>query len=237
MTRPAVLRRASAVLGAGALLVLAAGCGNGVQTTAAGSAVPAPSQSSVSPTSSTSPTPDDSTTSSSSGSGSSTATSTPSSSSESTSSSPSSTPAGTPTCTLGDLDLGVKTADGGGAAGSVYVLLTFTNTSASSCNLYGYPGVAFVGDKNGTQLGSAATRAENGKAGVVKLASGEATTALLQIANAGNFDAKSCAPTTSDGFRVYPPASTTAAYVPYKTQACQRTDVKQLQVSPVGTSG
>ncbi len=115
--------------------------------------------------------------------------------------------------------------------------MSFTNHSGSSCALYGYPGVSFVGDGNGTQLGAAARRSSDGKERTVDLGAGETTTALLQIANAGNFDAKSCAPTTSDGFRVYPPASKTSAYVSYKTQACQRSGARQLSVSPVGTSG
>lgn len=133
----------------------------------------------------------------------------------------------------------MKASEGGGAAGSNYVLLTFKNRSGSTCTLYGYPGVSFVGKDNGTQLGVPAVRNRSGTPTNVKLVSGATTTALLQIANAGNYDAKQCAPTTADGFRVYPPGSRTSAYVAFPAQACQRDpgSSKQLSVSPVGTSG
>lgn len=141
------------------------------------------------------------------------------------------------TCTLGDLRFSVRQADGGGAAGSQYVLLDFANTSSTDCWLYGYPGVSFVGYANGTQLGAAAERTTGTTVRSVELNPGHSTTALLQIANAGNYDATSCAPTSADGLRIYPPASHVSAYVPFRIQACQRSTSKQLTVSPVGTSG
>lgn len=150
---------------------------------------------------------------------------------------PSSARSGHPTCTQADLKYSVKAAGGGGAAGSSYVLVSFTNTTGSDCWLYGYPGVSFVGYGNGTQLGAAAQRTTGTAARSVQLNPGHSTTSLLQIVNAGNFDATECAPTTADGFRIYPPASTKAAYVPFTTQACQRVGAKQLTISPVGTSG
>lgn len=145
----------------------------------------------------------------------------------------------TSVCTLADLNVGVRASEGGGAAGSNYVLLTFRNKSRSTCTLYGYPGVSFVGMKNGSQLGVPAVRNRSVTPMTVRLAAGTTTTALLRIVNAGDYDPKSCAPTTSDGFRVYPPASKTSAYVPFQTQACQRDpgNSKQLTVSPVGTAG
>lgn len=142
-------------------------------------------------------------------------------------------------CTSPDLAIGVQASEGGAAAGSNYVLLTFTNRSVSTCTMYGYPGVSFVGKDNGTQLGVPAVRNRSAAPADVRLGAGATTTALLQIANAGNYDVKQCAPTTADGFRVYPPGSETAAYVAFAAQACQRDPgaSKQLSVSPVGTSG
>jgi len=140
----------------------------------------------------------------------------------------------TATCTLGDLDVTVDTPAGAGGAGSQYVLLGFTNTSSDPCALYGYPGVSFVGHHNGTQLGKPAVRDRSQSPHTVRLAPGATESGLLQIAQAANFDPEKCQPTTSDGFRVYPPGSYTAAYVPFKASACQG-KVAQLTVYPVGS--
>jgi|GEM_PF-2585303 hypothetical protein len=136
-------------------------------------------------------------------------------------------------CGLGDLSIGVRVPAGSGAAGSQYVLLTFTNTSPEPCTIYGYAGVSFVGYQNGTQLGKPAARDRSKAPATVRLAPGATKDELLQIADAGNFDPKKCQPMTSDGFRVYPPDSYTAAYVPFKIAACQGR-VAQLRVYPVG---
>lgn len=137
-------------------------------------------------------------------------------------------------CGLGDLRVGVRVPAGGGAAGSQYVLLTFTNTSQQPCTMYGYAGVSFVGHQDGTQLGKPAVRDRSRSSATVRVAPGNTRAELLQITDAGNYDPKTCQPTTSDGFRVYPPESYTAAYVPFKTAACQG-DIAQLTVYPVGT--
>ncbi len=140
-----------------------------------------------------------------------------------------------PTCRLGDLKVGVRTPKGAGTAGSLYVLIDFTNTSAKSCWLYGYSGVSFVGHHNGTQLGHPAVRDGSTVPHRVRLDPQQKTSELLRIVNASNYPAAQCAPTTADGFRIYPPASTAAAFVPYKTQACQSNSKSQLTVFPVGT--
>lgn len=139
------------------------------------------------------------------------------------------------TCELGDLTVGARVPAGSGAAGSQYVLITFTNKSGAPCWMYGYAGVSFVGNQDGTQLGKPARRAKSVSASPVKLADGNTETELLKIADAGVWDAKECVPTTSDGFRIYPPSSYTAAYVKFATTACQSKSVRQLTVFPVGT--
>ncbi|MBO0812296.1 MAG: DUF4232 domain-containing protein [Microlunatus sp.] len=136
-------------------------------------------------------------------------------------------------CTLGDLKVGVQVPAGSGAAGSQYVLLTFTNTSVQPCTMYGFAGVSFVGHQNGTQLGNPAVRQRSRPPTTVRVAPGSRKAELLQIVDAGNFDPQKCQPTTSDGFRVYPPDSYTAAYVPFRTAACQG-NVNQLTVYSVG---
>lgn len=156
---------------------------------------------------------------------------------------PPSTPSAAPTssdsidkCGLADLTVTLRSPAGNGAAGSQYVLLGFRNKSSQPCTIYGYPGVSFVGHQNGTQLGKPALRATSRTAAEVLLRPGVSRSALLQIAEAGNFDPEKCQPTTSDGFRVYPPDSFTAAYVPFKASACQSKKVAQLTVYPVGAN-
>ncbi len=114
------------------------------------------------------------------------------------------------------------------------MLLTFRNTGSSTCFLDGHPGVSFVGGGDGRQIGTPAAR--TGSTRRVTLAAGQTTTAVLQVADAGNYDASTCAPTTSDGLRVYPPDSRASVFVAYKTQACQGStgSSPQLQVSAVG---
>ncbi|HEY0237027.1 MAG TPA: DUF4232 domain-containing protein [Friedmanniella sp.] len=142
-------------------------------------------------------------------------------------------------CTTAHLQVGVRTSQGGPGAGSDYVLLTYRNAGTSGCVLTGYPGVSFVGHGDGSQLGDPATRSAATSSRPVRLAAGATTTSLLQIANAGNYDPATCVPITADGLRVYPPGSTTAVFVAFRTQACQRAtgSSSQLVASPVGTNG
>lgn len=139
-------------------------------------------------------------------------------------------------CDLGDLSIGIRTPADGAAAGSQYVLISFTNSSQAPCTVYGYPGVSFVGFQNGTQLGKPAVRNHASNPQTVRLEPGSTKSALVQIAESGNFPPEKCQPTTSDGFRVYPPDSYSAAYVPFKTSACQSRKVAQLTVYPVGVN-
>ncbi len=239
--RTLAVSAASALIAAGAL----SGCGNGLTTSTTSSpspgdisdsATPTPSSAASDPSVSPSParSTDDGDVSGSTGSSGSTRSSGSSSSSH-RSSSGSSAPHAVSRCTDRELDVGLATPAGGGAAGSAYVLLTFTNSGRATCTLDGHPGVSFVGKGNGTQLGTSADR--YGKVTKVTLQPGARTTAQVRVVRAGNFGVKQCAPTTADGFRVYPPGSRASVYVPYKTRACQGKlgrGHSQLQVSAVG---
>ena len=144
---------------------------------------------------------------------------------------------GTAACTTGDLKLGIAEASGGAAAGSNYLLITFRNTSSAPCTLYGWPGVSLVGDGNGTQLGAAAVRVDSGAQKTVTLQPGKQTTALLQVAQAGNYSSSACDPATADGFRIYVPNQKAAVFVKKSTPACRKSGAALLHISPVGTSG
>jgi len=89
-----------------------------------------------------------------------------------------------------------------------------TNASSRTCTLGGYPGVSFVGDDNGTQLGAPAEREDGGSAQTITLEPGDAAHSELRIVNAGTFDEATCSPEQADGLRVYPPDQTEALFVP-----------------------
>lgn len=141
-------------------------------------------------------------------------------------------------CTTSDLS--VKLGAKGGAAGSVYAPVVFTNTSASACTLSGYPGVSYVDSENGKQVGAAATRNAMHAASAVTLDAGASAAALLQMADHANYPAATCNAAPVAGLRIYPPGSKTAAYVAFSSaQTACSSDVNQLSVAAVvaGTSG
>lgn len=102
---------------------------------------------------------------------------------------------------------------GGGAAGSVEVTIVLTNTGTEKCSLQGWPGVSFVGDGNGTQLGAAAKLDRSTPHPTVVLQPGGTAQAPLKVTNAHNYSDADCQPKPADGFRVYPPGSTGSLFV------------------------
>ncbi len=156
-------------------------------------------------------------------------------------STPSSSPTSTATtspavarCTVSQLS--VTLGQPNGAAGSELVPILFTNTGSTPCELHGFPGVSFVGDGNGTQLGAAA--AEDSSVAIVQntLKPGGVVHAPLKIVNAQL--ESNCTVVPADGLRVYPPHSFEAVFV--KTtglSACSNKDVSLLTVQPVLPAG
>lgn len=145
----------------------------------------------------------------------------------------SSAPAGLATCTTAGLSMTIDPKQAGGAAGSTYYPVDFTNTADSTCAMSGYPGVSFVTKANaaGQQIGAAAQRNPQFGAVVVRLAPGGHAHAWLQVAQAGNYP--QCHQETARGLRVYPPDETRAGYVPQEFAACAATTAPQLTVMPV----
>src|SRR4051794_39345245 len=148
------------------------------------------------------------------------------------------TTTGTTRCLLSGLS--VRLGRASGAAGSTYRPIVFTNTSATACTLRGYPGVAYVAPTRGRQVGAAASRDSGVRIRTVTLAPGGHAAALLRLVNYLNSPAGACVAKPVSGLRVYPPGSSTAAYVEFARhrQACS-TDVHQLSVRVVlrGTTG
>jgi hypothetical protein len=129
----------------------------------------------------------------------------------------------------------VDDSQAGGAAGSTYYPLNFTNTSAAPCELYGYPGVSFVAApaSTGSQIGAAARRNGAFAKVTVRLAPGGTAHAWLQVTVAGNYPASTCQPVTARWLRVYPPGGTVAGYVGHTFNACSATSAALLSVLPV----
>jgi hypothetical protein len=123
----------------------------------------------------------------------------------------------------------------GGGAGHQYPNLVLTNKGATPCTVTGYPGVSFVGNGNGTQLGAPATREAAGiPVTTLTLAPGASAHAQLNITNAGNYDATTCKPKLADGIRVYPPNETSSLFVASTSYtACQNAAVVIIQVRPL----
>jgi hypothetical protein len=136
--------------------------------------------------------------------------------------------------------LSVRLGPAGHAAGSTYRPVVFTNTGGAACTLRGYPGVAYVAPTSGRQVGAEASRDDAVRIRTVTLAPGGHAAALLQLVNPFNYPAADCVAKTVSGLRVYPPGSTTAAYVAFARhrKACS-SDVHQLSTRVVvrGTTG
>ncbi|MEV8212620.1 DUF4232 domain-containing protein [Leifsonia sp. NPDC077715] len=165
----------------------------------------------------------------------------PTTGSASASTTPSSSPrpTGTGTATATPIDGQCDTANltgtigkgGGGAAGSVEVTLVLTNNGSTQCSLQGWPGVSFVGDGNGTQLGKPADFDRSTPHPTVVLQPGGSAQAPLRITQALNYPEADCGPKPADGFRVYPPGSTASLFVKDADfTACTSDTIGLLQV-------
>ena len=126
-------------------------------------------------------------------------------------------------------------AGAGGGAGHTYPVLVLTNKGSTACTVRGYPGVSFVGNGNGTQLGAAATREAAGiTITTLTLAPGQSAHSQLSITVAGNYDPTTCKPKAADGLRVYPPDETHSLFIASTTYtACQNASIVLIQVRPL----
>ena len=135
-----------------------------------------------------------------------------------------------PACATSSLK--VSQGLGQGYAGGVYENIVFTNTSAASCTLYGYPGVSLVSGPPYTQIGLAAKRDTTAPVKLITLAPGAAANALLQIVDALNFPTATCGPAKATAIRVYPPNQTASVFLPSTAEGCGQ-PVQTLFISAV----
>jgi hypothetical protein len=127
-----------------------------------------------------------------------------------------------------------------GYAGGVYQTIVFTNTSGSTCTLYGYPGVSLVSAPPYTQIGLAAKRSSTVPVKLITLAPGASASATLQIVDALNFPTATCSPTQAAYLRVYPPNQTAPVYLANTSETCtqpvQTLFISAVQAGSGGTS-
>ncbi|PYY36545.1 DUF4232 domain-containing protein [Curtobacterium sp. MCBD17_030] len=140
------------------------------------------------------------------------------------------TASGARTCAAASLT-GSIVDGGGGGAGSVYLDLALRNTGSASCTLQGWPGLSFVGDGNGTQVGASATLDRSDARPTVTLAAGQTAYAPLRIVRAENLQPGDCTAQQPDGFRVYPPGSKQSLFIASTAYpACQQRSAQLLSV-------
>jgi hypothetical protein len=136
-----------------------------------------------------------------------------------------------PRCVPGQLAVWVNVGSASGAAGSVYYNLDFTNTSGTTCHLYGYPGVTAV-NGNGAQLGDAAARNSTVPASYVNIALGASAHAILRYVDVVATSPE-CKATPAALLRVFPPGDTGARYAFFDLPSCTATGQGYLQIERV----
>jgi Protein of unknown function (DUF4232) len=135
-----------------------------------------------------------------------------------------------PTCAVSDLRTSLTAA--GGSAGAFHYQLIFNNSSASTCTLYGFPGVSFL-DGRGHQIGPAAQEGPAAVRQLVRLAPGQKGYAGMSVTDPG---IPPCAgPGNVAQIRVYPPASFVPALVtaPAGMQVCTSPNTASYVASTV----
>jgi hypothetical protein len=140
-------------------------------------------------------------------------------------------PAGPGRCLASGLRGSLGTSQG--AAGTLYTDVVLTNTSATSCTLYGYPGVSFVTGPGGSQIGAPANRNPVSPTTLVTLAPGGQANMLIALTDVGVYPASQCQPTTVSWLRVFPPDDYDSLYVQYATQTCALTNKVVMTVTAV----
>ncbi|GAA2329908.1 DUF4232 domain-containing protein [Dactylosporangium salmoneum] len=135
-------------------------------------------------------------------------------------------------CRTSELKISVQGAPGGGAAGSTYAWLVFTNVSARTCSLYGYPGVARLAGPEGPQVNDPLDHMGATTPTRVVLAPQASSHAVIQEGHPEAFE-PNCHAVAIAGLRVYPPDETAAVFVPFAERACSAKGVDVGFVAPI----
>ena len=117
----------------------------------------------------------------------------------------------------------------GAADGSEYLPIDFTDNTAASCQLHGYPGVAFVTGVGGSRIGGAAARQVGLPVRRVVLAPGETAHAWLIVAAASNYPPRRCRPVSVGWLRVRAPGQRGHDYVQHSFTVCAHASILTVQ--------
>jgi hypothetical protein len=134
-------------------------------------------------------------------------------------------------CASKDTVIWVGEEPGGGAAGSVYYRIEFTNLGETKCTVNGYPNVRAV-DLKGQRVGAYAQK-EPGKKPKVTLGPGDSAVSTLRIVDALNFPKSRCQPTWAAGLKIHVPGGKGAKVAPLAFQTCTVVSSKTISVGPV----
>jgi hypothetical protein len=150
---------------------------------------------------------------------------------------PASTAASTaPACQSSGIDDWLDT-NGGGAAGTIFYHLEFTNLSGHACTLQGFP-FLFAVNLSGHQIGNRAAFNHAFPANMVTVANGKTIHAVLGIVETANFPTSACKPVTAAGLEVFAPTgiNEVGRTVPFPFSACSTQGAHApnfLNVTPV----
>jgi predicted ATP-grasp superfamily ATP-dependent carboligase len=135
-------------------------------------------------------------------------------------------------CSASNLVVWAGEEPGGGAAGSTYYRIEFTNLGSASCTVAGAPKVSAV-DLHGKRVGAPATTEPGTKTRKLTLAPGDTASATLRIVEALNFPKAKCAPTLVAGLRVSVPGGSGSKVAPLAFETCAKAGSKTLSVAAV----
>jgi len=136
-----------------------------------------------------------------------------------------------PECSAANLATWVSADQADGAAGSVYYPLEFTNISAHSCSLEGFPQVS-AQDSTGRQLGDAASESRAFTPKRVVLAAGATAHAVLQWSDAAVYTS-GCGPEAATVLKVVVPGQHDARYAMFDLDSCRLKGTVYLLVQPI----
>lgn len=141
--------------------------------------------------------------------------------------------AAVPACTAGEIGAWVAIDQGNGAAGSIYFPLQFTNLSAHSCSMRGFPGVSAI-SRNGNQLGSPAGWDHVIQARTVILAPGATAHTILRWSDAAVTTEPGCDPVFSTlELRIYLPGQYSSTDAVFDLEACSHAGPVYMSVEPI----
>jgi hypothetical protein len=146
----------------------------------------------------------------------------------------STTPAGPAGCLASGLKASLGPSNG--TAGTIYYVVVFTNTSASACSLYGYPGVSFVTGQGGSTVGKPAVRDTTLlPTTTVNLGPGGQAYALVGVVDTGALPQAACKPGKAEWLRIYAPGDLGALFVKFSSSVsvCTTPTEPFLKVSTV----